>query len=463
MQVSGSNANKTSSATFNESSVNQIKLHNIADIPTVIDFDGGMLSSDAGILLLAEVEKEVGIIKAIAEVIPDHRNQSYVDHSVSDLLLQRVLQISSGYEDANDCNPMRYDPIFKIIAERLPLDGSPLASQPTMSRFENSISRSTLYRIAEILLDNFISSYDKPPRLIVFDFDDTDDTTYGGQQLCMFNNYYKDYCFMPLHVYEGLSGKLIATILKPGKRSDGQQMLSILERIVSRVRDCWPETILIFRGDSHFAYPEVMNWIEARQDMFHVTGLSGNSRLNKEVQAHIERATQIYRMWGRKTTLFHSFYYQADSWTIPRRVVAKIEVGEQGRNIRFVVTNMEEANATVLYRNIYCARGQDELYIKEHKLYLKSDRTSCHRFQANQFRLFLHSAAYVLLHALRANLLKGTELANASFHTIRIKLFKVAALVRQFKTRIKVQLPSCYPLKDIFIKASEILRILRTT
>jgi hypothetical protein len=428
-----------------------------------IDFDGGQISSDAALLLLRQVEKQIGVIKALPSVIPDSRDNRYIHHQLQELLTQRVFQIAAGYEDANDCNTLKDDPIFKICADRLPDSDPALASQPTMTRFENTISRTNLYRLARVLADQFIQSYDEEPSIIVIDFDDTEDKTHGNQQLQLFNNFYKSHCYQPLHVYEGLSGKLIATILKPGKRSDGKQMLMIVKRLIAYLRAHWPKTIFVYRGDSHFAYQEVMTWIDQQDDVYHVTGLTGNAVLNELVEAHVQRAKKQFKDTTKPVCLYHSFRYQAGSWDHPRRVIAKIEMNDNGLNIRFVVTDMERAKAKTLYTDIYCARGNAELYIKDHKLYLKSDRTSCHRFMANQFRLFLHSAAYVLLHALKSNILKATQWAKATMATIRLRLFKIGARVRQLKTRIKVELPSSCPAKSTFAKSFHIFEYLEMT
>lgn len=446
---------ETTNKSFRGSSIRNKALH--------IDFDGGQISSDAGLLLLREVEKQIGVIKALASVIPDSRDNRYIHHQLQELLTQRVFQIAAGYEDANDCNTLKDDPIFKLCADRLPDSDPALASQPTMTRFENSISRTSLYRLARVLVDLFIQSYDEQPNIIVLDFDDTEDETHGNQQLQLFNNFYKSHCYQPLHVYEGLSGKLIATILKPGKRCDGKQMLMIVKRLIAYLRAHWPKTIFIYRGDSHFAYPDVMAWIDQQDDVYHVTGLTGNAVLNERVEAHVQRAKEKYKETEQPVCLYHSFRYQAGTWDHPRRVVAKIEMNDNGLNVRFVVTDMERAKAKALYTDIYCARGNAELYIKDHKLYLKSDRTSCHRFMANQFRLFLHSAAYVLLHALKSNVLKATQWANATMATIRLRLFKIGARVRQLKTRVKVELPSSCPVKSTFSKSFYIFEYLETT
>lgn len=441
----------------------QLHASSVKKTSVLIDFDGGQMSSDAGLLLLREVEKQIGIIQALASVISDRRDSRYVNHQIHELLTQRVFQIAAGYEDANDCDALRDDPIFKLCADRLPESDPALASQPTMSRFENSISQTNQYRLARVLVDQFIQSYDKAPKIIVLDFDDTEDKTYGDQQLQLFNNYYKNYCYQPLHIYEGLSGQLISTILKPGKRADGKQMLAIVKRFITYLRAHWPNTIIIFRGDSHFAYPAVMSWIDSQKNVYYVTGLTGNVVLEKLVAAQIERAKQQYKNTETPVCLYHSFRYQAGSWDNHHRVIAKIEMNAKGLNIRFVVTSLEHAKAKQLYTDIYCARGNAELYIKDHKLYLKSDRTSCHRFMANQFRLFLHSAAYVLLHALKTNILKTTQWGKATMATLRLRLIKIGARVRQLKTRIKVELPASCPVKATFSKSFQIFEFLEST
>ena len=283
-----------------------------------------------------------------------------------DLLKQRVLQIAAGYEDANDANTLRHDPIFKLLLDRLPDTGPPLASQPTISRFENRVSRTELYRLAKVFVDQFIASYTQPPQLIVRDFDDTEDPAHGAQEQARYDGYYGGYCFLPLHLYEGLSGRLITTIFK-AKRFTGPQMLSVLKRLVKRLRQTWPDTLVIFRGDSHFAYPEVMQWIEAQVNLSYVTGLTSNAVLQTLARDVVEQTQRAYERDGGKITRFHSTRYQAGTWSRSRRVVIKVEVSDQGVNTRFVVTDMEEARTKVLYQHIYCARGQAENEIKDHK------------------------------------------------------------------------------------------------
>lgn len=427
-----------------------------------LDFDGGRLSSDAGLVLLQDPDEHLGLTRALAAVLSDPRDQRRVHFTLHDLLKQRVLQIAAGYEDANDANSLRHDPIFKLLLGRLPESGAPLASQPTLSRFENRVSRPRLYRMARVLVDQFIASYRHPPKVIVLDFDDTEDPAHGGQEQVHYDGHYGGYCFLPLHLYEGLSGRLITAIFK-AKRFTGKQMLAVLKRLVKHLRQAWPDTLIIFRGDSHFAYPEVMQWIEAQPHLHYVTGLTSNGVLKTLACQVIEQAKRAYERDGGKITRFHSTRYQARTWPHPRRVVIKVEVSEQGVNTRFVVSDMEQTGAKVLYRHIYCARGQMENDIKAHKRYLKSDRTSCHRFAANQFRLFLHSAAYVLLDTLRREVFQTTSWARATMETIQLRLFKLGARVQEFPDRITISLPSSCPVAPMLRRSLTLLACLRLT
>ena len=440
-----------------------IEFPSIENKSVFVSFNGGNVSCDAGLLLLKEAEDNIGVIKTLASCIQDKRDQRYVDHSYHAMLTQRVLQIAAGYEDANDCDSLRTDPILKVCTGHLPASNAPLASQPTMTRFENTPSRTELYNIAYAMVDLFQHSYDQEPSCIVIDFDDTEDIVHGHQQLCLFNGYANEYCFMPLHIYEGLSGKLICTLLKPGKRLTGAGVLAILKRLVTHLRKRWPNTKIIFRGDSHFTSPQVMQWIDAQKHLFFVTGLTTNSILLKQAEITVQSAQKLFAEHKQKVVLFHSMYYQAKTWHKAQRVIVKVEVSPEHEdpNIRFIVTNAVNAKATILYSQLYCARGNAELYIKNHKTYLKSDRTSCHRFIANQFRVFLHSAAYMLIHYLQHTVLRTTEFERATMQTIQLKLFKIGARVKEFHTRIKIELPSAFPLQDIFRSAYRELQLLR--
>jgi len=439
---------------------NPFYLPPLQDKAIVVDFDGGRLSSDGGLILLGDPDEQIGLTRALAAVLRDPRDPRRIDFTTHDLLKQRVLQIAAGYEDANDANTLRHDPIFKVLLGRLPESGPPLASQPTISRFENRASRTELYRMAQVFMDQFIASYERAPKLIVLDFDDTEDPAHGQQEQVRYDGHYGGYCFMPLHVYEGLSGRLITTIFK-AKRFRAAQLLAVLQRLVERLRQAWPETLMVFRGDSHFAYPEVMQWIETQAHLHYVTGLTCNAVLKRLAQDVVEQAKRAYERDGAKVTRFHSTRYQANTWSRPRRVVIKVEVSGQGLNTRFVVTDLEQASAKALYRQIYCGRGQMENEIKDHKRYLKSDRTSCHRFEANQFRVFLHSAAYVLLDTLRRELLQGTPWAKATMETLQLRLLKLGARLREFRDRIELSLPSSCPVAPVFRRCLALLACVR--
>jgi hypothetical protein len=424
------------------------------------DFDGGEMTSDAGALLIRECEQHVGVIDAFADALHDPRDPRYVKQSTRDLLMQRVSQIICGYEDADDCDPLRHDPTFKLLAERNPLSGTPLASQPTMSRFENAATSSDLRRLGDALLRKFIASYAKPPRLVVLDFDTTDNTTHGHQQLTLFNAYYDEHCYLPLHVYEGLSGKLITAVLRPGKTPGEGEILSVVRRIVSALRRAWPDTILVFRADSHFAKPGLMDFLDAR-GLFYAIGLPANPVLLRRSELARREARRRFELFERTGRAYGSFFYQAGTWSAARRVIVRAEHSAEGDNPRFVVTNIKQAKAKVIYERFYSPRGRSEQYIEDHKRHLRSDRMSCHRFPANQFRLFLHSAAYVLMHALRENVLRGTEFATAKFDTIRLRLLKIGARVRELKTKVAFHLPSSFPLKEILHRACLLFAHLR--
>src|SRR4029453_7026590 len=413
-----------------------------------LDFDGGRLSSDAGVVLLKDIDDQLGLTHDLAMVLKDPRDPRRVAFTVEDLLKQRVYQIVAGYEDANDANTLRDDPIFKLMLDRLPETGDSLASQPTLSRFENRVSRTELYRMARVLLEHFIASYAKPPQVIVLDVDDTEDRVHGQQEQARYDGYYGGYCFMPLPLYEGLSGRLMTTRLK-AKRFTGAQMLAVLKRLVKRLRHAWPATLLIVRGDSHFASPEVMQWIEEQPALSYVTGLTSNAVLQALAREVVEQAKGAYACSGHKVTRFHSTRYQAGTWSRSRRVVSKVEVSDQGVNPRFVVTDLEQARTKVLYQKIYCARGQAENESKDHKLYLKSARTSCHRFAASQLRVFLHAAAYVLLETLRREVFRTTQWAAATMETIQLRLLKLGARVQECEERITISLPASCPVAPV--------------
>jgi hypothetical protein len=444
-----------------ENSQKILNLFPVADKKIELSYTGEQISSDGGLLLLREIENQIGLIDGISSCITDTRDFRYVDNSISELITQRVFQIAAGYEDCNDCNDLRGDMVFKTCAGRLPQTGRDLASQPTMSRLENSVGPRDLLQMGRYLLDTFVSSYASASGVIVIDCDDTNNNTYGQQELTLFNNYYHDHCYMPLHIYEGLSGKLITTILKPGRRNKQNNVASLLKKIVRHLRKQWSDTIIIIRGDSHFASKDFMEWSASQPRTGYITGLSGNKKLHQLAAVTIESAEREFKQYGKPVKRYHSFMYQAGSWGTAQKVVVKVEVSSMGTNIRYVVTNLVNIRAKELYEKGYCARGAMELRIKEHKLYLKSDRSSCNSFYANQFRLFLHSIAYVLLHTMQKELFKGTEYANETCKTIQNKVIKTAAWVKEMKTKIKIEFSKSCNTKELQVKAFEMLCLLR--
>lgn len=443
-------------------STDQIEFAPLNGKKVVGRFDESMVSSDAGVMYLREVDLRRGLIDRLVTAVFDRRRRSHVSHEMGELFRQRVYQIACGYEDADDCDHFRGDPAFKAAVGRDPRDDPDMASQPTMSRLENAMTARDLIRLGYGFVDEFIDSYQAPPECIVLDMDPTADAVHGNQQLALFNAFEDEYCFMPFHVYEGISGKFITTLLRPGKTPTAAEIISVLKRIVRRIRAAWPATHLVFRADSHHTKPEVMDWLEARGLGF-ATGVSKNARLDEMFATTIARAEAKFTRRGRPVREYGSTYYAAKSWSRLRRVICRVLVTDQGTDVRYIVTSFEHAGARYLYETVYCGRCRMELMIKDHKVGLKSDRTSCTAKEANQFRLFLHSAAYVLMHALRENLLTGTELATAQFDTIRLRLLKIGARVEVLKTRIRFHLPQSYPLQPLLCRASAILRCTDTS
>ena len=433
------------------------------------DFDGGALSADFGAVLLRGIDLQTGLINRLVSAIHDKRHPSYIDHTLADLLRQRIFQTASGYADGNDANTLRRDPMFKLAVGRSPLDdGNDLASGPTLSRLENSVSRQDIYRLARSFVDAFITSYAKAPAVIVLDMDHSEDATHGQQELAFYNHHYGNHCYLLLFLFEGLSGKLITAVLRPGKRPTGRENAAIIGRVLHRLRAAWPETHIILRGDGHFSNPELMRLCQSDPNLDFIFGLAGNKVLSPKATPLVERARALHetrcanaRRVGQSeptaTRLYDDIDYQAASWPKAYRVVVKAEVMALGDNPRYVVTSLAEPTADILYRELYCARGQDENFIKALKNDLASDRTSDHAFLANHLRLFYSCAAYALIHGLRENTLVHTELAKAQPLSIILTLFKLAVRVVQYKDRIKLSLPTSCPMKGLLARVTELL------
>jgi Transposase DDE domain group 1 len=414
--------------------------------PVHLAFDGGRLTSDAGVLVLAEIERRLGVAERLARCIEDPRAPERVRHGLAEMIRFRALLIAAGYPDANDCDALRADPAFKMAVGRLPESGPELCSQPTMCRLENLPQATALKRMMAAMVELFCASFPEVPRRIVLDIDDTLDQVHGHQQLSLFHAHYDSRCFLPIHIYEAGSGKPVAVILRPGKTPGGTEVALVLRHVVRAIRGHWPRVEILIRGDSHYCRPEALSWLE-RHRVGYIFGLAGNKVLLAQVAPLVEDAA-VSRVEGGagKVRRYAEFRYAAGTWDVERQVVARIEASAQGSDSRFIVTNIQGAPRW-LYEDVYCARGQAENLIKAHKLHLASDRTSCTRATANQFRLLVHTAAYWLLHSLRGLAPKTSFWHEAQFDTIRLAFIKVAARVTEMVTRIKVSLPSSYPYK----------------
>jgi Transposase DDE domain group 1 len=417
--------------------------------PVHLTFDGGRMTSDAGILLLAAIEQRLGIAARLADCIEDRRAPERVRHTLAEMIRYRALLIAAGYPDGNDCDALRSDPAFKMAVGRLPEGGEDLCSQPTISRLENLPGATALKRMMASMVELFCDSFEAVPRRILLDIDDTEDRVHGGQQLSLWNAHYDSRCFLPIHIYEATTGKPVAVILRPGKTPDGAEVALVLRHVVGHIRARWPAVEIIVRGDSHYGRREAMAWCE-RRSIGYIFGLAGNPVLLRQVGPLAEDAA-LGRLAGEeeKVRRYGDFRYAAKSWNVERRVIARVEAGPQGADSRFIVTNLPGLPKS-LYDKVYCARGQAENLIKAHKLHLASDRTSCRKATANQFRLLIHTAAYWLMLSLRGLAPRTSFWRDAQFDTIRLCLIKVAGRVTEMVTRIKVALPTAYPYQGGF-------------
>ena len=404
------------------------------------DFDGGHLTSDGGALLVREVDRRLGLIRRLAACLSDPRDPRYVTHAIETMLRQRVFGLVLGYEDLNDHQTLRDDPLMKLVAEQDPA-GDPLASPPTLSRLENRVDRRALGRMAGVLVETFVASQAEPPEEVLLDFDATDDPLHGMQEGRFFHGYYDGYCYLPLYVFAG--EHLLVAYLRPSNIDPSKHTRAILKLLVKRFRRAWPHVRIVVRADSGFCRWRLMRWCD-RHGVDYLLGLAKNVRLERLAAPWAEEAARAFQATGTKQRLFAEVSYAAETWDRARRVLIKAEHLADGPNTRFVVTSLP-GDPQALYDERYCARGEMENRIKEQQLALFADRTSCHRFLANQFRLLLSAAAYVLVEALRRVGLAGTQEAKAQTGTIRLRLLKVGARVRITARRVALHLASGYP------------------
>jgi Transposase DDE domain group 1 len=425
-------------------------LPNVCRKKVAAAFDGGTISSDGGVFLLTGADNRVGLIDTLAALFPDRRDPAQISHPIADILRERIFAVACGYPDGNDLDTLRADPAFKMACGRLPESGADLASQPTISRLENTPDLRALIRMSHGMVDLWCRSHATAPKSIMLDIDDTADTVHGHQQLSLFNAHYDERCFLPIHIYDADSGHCVLTILRPGKTPDGKEIRGHIRRLIRRIRMRWPATRITFRGDSHYGRKEVMDWCE-RNDVTYIFGLAPNKVLAEQVfpktdECCVRRALAQ----AEKVRDFAWTRYAAKSWSHARRVVARIEVTRKGADVRYIVTNIKGGSARHLYEKVYCARGQAENLIKRHKSQLASDRTSCRSPLANQMRLILHTAAYWLVRTVQAAIPRGEPLASGEFSTIRLRLLKIAVRVRETASRVSLAFAANCPDARLF-------------
>jgi len=451
----------------------QLHFQGLGERTVVAAFDGGTITSEAGALLLREIEAARGFLKRFSQCFVDHRDARYVEHSLSEMITQRVVGLCLGYEDINDHEELRRDPLLATVCGKLDASGhqrrqnrdrgAPLAGKSTLNRLEtfgagtqeNQKYKKIDYReraVDELLVDAFLDGHRKAPQSIVLDVDPTDDELHGHQQGRFFHGYYDCYCYLPLYIY--CEDHLLYAKLKTANLDPGNEALPDLQWVIGRIRAGWPKVKITIRADSGFCREELMSWCE-QNGIFYVFGLARNARLVKRIAKPLKKARRRYYLRGQAQRIYKEFSYRTrESWSRSRRVIGKAEYLAKGENPRFVVTNLpqELIDALQLYESLYCARGDMENRIKEQQLDLFADRTSCFSMHANQLRLYFSCLAYLLMSELRRRGLERTQFAKAQCHTIRLKLLKIGAQFRLSVRRVYVSLSSAYPYQNEFLR-----------
>lgn len=413
------------------------------------NFEGGDLSSDGGVMLLRQVDERLGLTRAVANALDDPRDPDRITHALEDLVSQRIYALCAGYEDLNDHDRLRHDLVLQTAVGR----SEELASSPTLCRLENRATREQAVALNGVLVEQFIASHATAPEELILDVDASDVPLHGDQELSQFHGYYDHYCYLPLYVYCGKS--LLACVLRESRIDGAKHAAAVIKLLVKRLRQVWPDTRFIVRGDSGFCRQLLIRWCE-RHGIGYLIGVAKNKRLLEKVAEDEERLHRAFESAQVKQRYIGELHYAADSWNVERRVITRLEYGSRGANPRFVVTNLSE-EATTLYDEIYCQRGEAENRIKETQLDLFGTRASCHRFAANWFRLMLAALAYTLMDRLRALALAGTELARASAATIRVKLLKIGAAIVRNTRRVRILLASSHPMRETFLVAARAL------
>jgi hypothetical protein len=424
-------------------------------------FDAAPISSDGGAPLLAALDRQLGLVDGLASAVRDPRDGRYTDHSFADMLRQRIFQIALGYEDCNDADTLRHDPVLKASCGRDPVQDPDLASQPTLSRFENALGPKACYRLAKRLFAAYLMQHSTRPREVVLDLDLTDDPTHGQQELSFFHGFYDSHVYLPLLVFDQ-DGALMTAVLLPGRNPGAGPAVAVLKRLVKSLRERWPDIRLLVRADAGFASPALYQLVED-EGLECLIGFRSNPRLERMARRLQARARRRFLRTGLKARLFTSVRYRArKGWPKRYRIVIKAEHMKEGPNVRFVLTTLSGRSDDLYDR--YVERGEAcENSIKDLKRALKGDRLSCHRFWANQVRLLLHAAAYVLLFALR-RCARGTELAEVQFDTLRLRLLKVGASLVGSVRRLTLHLSASHPWQRLWwTVARRVLRLATVT
>lgn len=409
-----------------------------------VDFSGGDITSNAGVLLLGSVDRRLGLLQNIANIFPDHREASKIEHSVLSMLQQRVYGIALGYEDLNDHDTLRND---LALQTALNLENT-LASRSTLSRLENTADRAIAWKIHAEMFQQFIKSFKTPPKELVLDFDATDDLVHGRQEKFFYNAFYEHECFLPLYVT--CNKQLLVSYLRPSNVDGAKHTWAILSLLIKNLRKIWPDVQILFRGDAGFCRHKMFDWCE-KKGIDYVCGVPGNQVLSRLAEPWTSWTHEYFDHTQETQRVFGELFYKADTWSHSRRVIVKAEHMEKGANTRYIVTNTA-MKPQELYEKLYCGRGEMENRIKEQQLDLFADRTSCMKWWPNQLRLLFSSLAYVLINAIREIALEGTKFASLSSGTIRLKLFKIGAIILRNTRRIRLHLASAYPEPLLFFK-----------
>ena len=456
-----------------ECKTNQINFHAFYSRKVIAKFDGGNITSDSGALFLREVEKRTHILKRLSQCFEDYRNSNRIEHTVEELVKQRVYGIAMGYEDLNDHEVLRHDLLLGLLCdkedpsglnrERERDKGKAIAGKSTLNRFEltpknkQNISRykkivADPKKMDHLLINLFMESHQKPPEEIILDLDATDDPLHGFQEGRFFHGYYGQYCYLPLYIFCG--EQLLCARLRTADRDASDGSIEELERIIKHLREKWPYTRIVIRGDSGFCRNAIMDWCEVN-NVDYILGLAKNKRLKDIIFEEMQEAKKLYNKTSHASRVFKDFRYKTlKSWTKERRVVGKAEYLDKGENARFIVSSLKEESweAGDLYERLYCARGEMENRIKEQQLYLFADRTSTAIMRSNQLRLFFSSFAYVMMQWLRQFALKGTEASKFQCSTIRLKLFKIGAQIRLSVRKVWISISQGYPYIEVLEK-----------